>query len=225
LVPPVGPPSGPRAPRTSRPGRQRRTRGRAPAAGSPAVPCIVLAANAATAECTRSPTLATRRPAAATTAGVSSSFQSPTPSRAAAWSGRDRRRRARARASEPRQEIIHAGEPASSSAATIWPCPRTPWSCTYRPKPHTHAMRARLLNSPPDGAIAQLGERLLCKQEVVGSIPTGSTRKNPGNSDITGCSIGVVQAEEASRRQADEATRARVSSSCSLAGALDCAFI
>ena len=25
------------------------------------------------------------------------------------------------------------------------------------------------------GAIAQLGERLLCKQEVVGSIPTGST--------------------------------------------------
>ena len=29
--------------------------------------------------------------------------------------------------------------------------------------------------SPPDGAIAQLGERLLCKQEVVGSIPSGST--------------------------------------------------
>ena len=28
------------------------------------------------------------------------------------------------------------------------------------------------------GAIAQLGERLLCKQEVVGSIPSGST--NPG---------------------------------------------
>ena len=27
----------------------------------------------------------------------------------------------------------------------------------------------------PDGAIAQLGERLLCKQEVVGSIPSGST--------------------------------------------------
>jgi hypothetical protein len=32
-----------------------------------------------------------------------------------------------------------------------------------------------------DGAIAQLGERLLCKQEVVGSIPSGSTRpKDPG---------------------------------------------
>jgi hypothetical protein len=28
----------------------------------------------------------------------------------------------------------------------------------------------------PVGAIAQLGERLLCKQEVVGSIPSGSTR-------------------------------------------------
>ena len=28
------------------------------------------------------------------------------------------------------------------------------------------------------GAIAQLGERLLCKQEVVGSIPSGSTNRN-----------------------------------------------
>src|SRR5262249_8081730 len=27
------------------------------------------------------------------------------------------------------------------------------------------------------GAIAQLGERLLCKQEVVGSIPSGSTSR------------------------------------------------
>jgi hypothetical protein len=34
----------------------------------------------------------------------------------------------------------------------------------------------RLLSGrSPDGAIAQLGERLLCKQEVVGSIPSGST--------------------------------------------------
>ena len=30
---------------------------------------------------------------------------------------------------------------------------------------------------PLIGAIAQLGERLLCKQEVVGSIPSGSTRR------------------------------------------------
>jgi hypothetical protein len=37
---------------------------------------------------------------------------------------------------------------------------------------------ARSLN--PEGAIAQLGERLLCKQEVVGSIPSGSTRRVAG---------------------------------------------
>ena len=29
--------------------------------------------------------------------------------------------------------------------------------------------------APDEGAIAQLGEHLLCKQGVVGSIPTGST--------------------------------------------------
>jgi hypothetical protein len=28
---------------------------------------------------------------------------------------------------------------------------------------------------PLEGAIAQLGERVLCKHEVVGSIPSGST--------------------------------------------------
>ena len=32
------------------------------------------------------------------------------------------------------------------------------------------------------GAIAQLGERLLCKQEVVGSIPSGSTSRDLENS-------------------------------------------
>jgi hypothetical protein len=31
----------------------------------------------------------------------------------------------------------------------------------------------------PLGAIAQLGERLLCKQEVAGSIPAGSIEKIP----------------------------------------------
>ena len=30
--------------------------------------------------------------------------------------------------------------------------------------------------SSHEGGIAQLGERLLCKQEVVGSIPSASTR-------------------------------------------------
>ena len=39
--------------------------------------------------------------------------------------------------------------------------------------------RAELLRfwrgANPNGAIAQLGERVLCKHEVVGSIPSGST--------------------------------------------------
>jgi hypothetical protein len=38
---------------------------------------------------------------------------------------------------------------------------------------------------PQCGAIAQLGERLLCKQEVVGSIPSGSTSGMPG---VSSCS-------------------------------------
>jgi hypothetical protein len=34
------------------------------------------------------------------------------------------------------------------------------------------------MTDPLEGAIAQLGERLLCKQEVVGSIPSGSTSRD-----------------------------------------------
>jgi hypothetical protein len=43
------------------------------------------------------------------------------------------------------------------------------------------------------GAIAQLGERLLCKQEVTGSIPVGSTNKTqaPGGRDIQEAAINV----------------------------------
>ena len=37
------------------------------------------------------------------------------------------------------------------------------------------ALRAGVSN----GAVAQLGERLLCKQEVTGSIPVGSTKSRP----------------------------------------------
>ena len=41
-------------------------------------------------------------------------------------------------------------------------------------------IEACALSIPADrkakGAVAQLGERLLCKQEVTGSIPVGSTR-------------------------------------------------
>ena len=36
-----------------------------------------------------------------------------------------------------------------------------------------------------NGAIAQLGERLLCKQEVVGSIPSGSTKPRVWCLDIS----------------------------------------
>src|SRR5208337_1890719 len=36
-----------------------------------------------------------------------------------------------------------------------------------------------------DGAIAQLGERVLCKHEVVGSIPSGSTNRTPEDRDRT----------------------------------------
>ena len=43
------------------------------------------------------------------------------------------------------------------------------------------------------GAVAQLGERGLCKPEVVGSIPISSTRQrksfNKGNS---GCPVGLA---------------------------------
>ena len=41
--------------------------------------------------------------------------------------------------------------------------------------PRESFARAGLGRHPFDGAIAQLGEHLLCKQGVVGSIPTGST--------------------------------------------------
>ena len=36
-------------------------------------------------------------------------------------------------------------------------------------------MRVRASESPASGALAQLGERLICIQEVIGSIPIGST--------------------------------------------------
>ena len=39
------------------------------------------------------------------------------------------------------------------------------------PPPQVTAVRQQVT----EGAVAQLGERLLCKQEAVGSIPSGST--------------------------------------------------
>ena len=38
-----------------------------------------------------------------------------------------------------------------------------------------HLLTKRIAISSSNGGIAQLGERLLCKQEVVGSIPSAST--------------------------------------------------
>ena len=43
------------------------------------------------------------------------------------------------------------------------------------------------------GAVAQLGERLLCKQEVVGSIPSSSTIKVVAAVVPIGCSLHSVQ--------------------------------
>ena len=39
----------------------------------------------------------------------------------------------------------------------------------------------KLATDGPQGAIAQLVERVLCKHEVVGSIPSGSTMRTPSS--------------------------------------------
>ena len=55
-----------------------------------------------------------------------------------------------------------------------------------------------------DGAIAQLGERLLCKQEVVGSIPSGSTRRLPtANSSFVRNSIRALSTCRCARLLSD----------------------
>jgi hypothetical protein len=46
----------------------------------------------------------------------------------------------------------------------------------------------------PFGALAQLGEHLLCKQGVVGSIPTGSTILGCVPESISGSVAQVVRA-------------------------------
>ena len=78
----------------------------------------------------------------------------------------------------------------------------------------------------PQGAIAQLGERLLCKQEVTGSIPVGSTR-------IWGNNIRRVQREAKSLLSAfcfirllfknlEETRRVRLSQTTGLIWVRDC---
>ena len=53
------------------------------------------------------------------------------------------------------------------------------------------------------GAVAQSGERLLCKQEVVGSIPIGSTKSNAGFSGARGNGIGWRMSFRNSDRRGD----------------------
>jgi len=56
----------------------------------------------------------------------------------------------------------------------------------------------RLLIPDPCGAIAQLGERLLCKQEVVGSIPSGSTNlAQPVVAQRTAAAVGGLDVKTA----------------------------
>ena len=55
----------------------------------------------------------------------------------------------------------------------------------------------------PRGAIAQLGERLLCKQEVIGSIPIGSTSITRGNSNQSRVRGSLVLLQYAQHRSTD----------------------
>jgi hypothetical protein len=43
------------------------------------------------------------------------------------------------------------------------------------------------------GGVAQLGERLLCKQEVVGSIPSTSTRSWPSSPEWSGGLVSFLE--------------------------------
>ena len=47
------------------------------------------------------------------------------------------------------------------------------------------------------GAVAQLGERLVCNQEVVGSIPIGSTRRADSMVLVQNERAGVVWSSDA----------------------------
>jgi hypothetical protein len=47
------------------------------------------------------------------------------------------------------------------------------------------------LDSKRRGAIAQMGERLLCKQEVAGSIPAGSIPEVPASAHILATEMEV----------------------------------
>ncbi len=73
------------------------------------------------------------------------------------------------------------------------------------------------------GAIAQLGERLLCKQEVTGSIPVGSTSFSPERSAEPagsavrfriGCSLTTRKKQDDFGSMWTEITGFEIASSC-----------
>ena len=80
---------------------------------------------------------------------------------------------ARARSRAPRQPRSHGAHPQGPGSVR----PGAPGVCPpprRRPGERPDPATQRVYWDVP-GAIAQLGERLLCKQEVTGSIPVGST--------------------------------------------------
>ena len=62
-------------------------------------------------------------------------------------------------------------------------------SNVYRTYTRTQATKS----DEAKGAVAQLGERLLCKQEVVGSIPSSSTKEVVAEVVPIGCKLHSVQ--------------------------------
>ena len=60
------------------------------------------------------------------------------------------------------------------------------------------ASAARAIPRSGSGGVAQLGERLLCKQEVIGSIPFGSTIDRSKNSPVD-CFCRSILSREAAK--------------------------
>ena len=60
------------------------------------------------------------------------------------------------------------------------------------------------------GALAQLGERVLCKHEVVGSIPTGSTTLRPSGYAWRGQGLNKLEYPRRSRRAKRGARRSHL---------------
>ncbi len=80
---------------------------------------------------------------------------------------------------------------------------RIPWNGRYRESRPPSRARAPTGDSVSytqnPGAIAQLGERLLCKQEVTGSIPVGSTAEVPANGPVLARNGGLCDGYGASK--------------------------